>query len=147
MRDVSVCRTGWHRRTKRSAEIRFVAQIADRHLGLGAGYAAGVAIDPKTDDLITLTNPDLCAGGYEGRMTVFTKPYKIKTGHSIIVGQNCSGGLRLSADSTKVFILDEDFAGINPIVLQRSFPDGKHLGYYGEGQSISVTTIPNTLPN
>jgi hypothetical protein len=117
------------------------------HLGLGPAYMEGVVVDPKTDDLVTLTNPDLCAGGIEGRMTVFPKPYKRATGRSHVVGQSCSTGLRLSADSSTVFVLDQDFAGINLFVLQRSFPDGRPEGSYRGGQSSSVTTIPNTLPN
>lgn len=117
------------------------------HLGLGPAYMEGVVVDPKTDDLITLTNPDLCAGGVEGLMTVFPKPYRRATGQSHIVGQSCSTGLRLSADSKTVFVLDQDFAGIAMFVLQRSFPDGKPEGSYRAGHATSVTTIPNTLPN
>jgi hypothetical protein len=116
-------------------------------LGLGPAYMAGLVVDPKTDDLVTLTNPDLCAGGREGLMTVFPKPYRVETGRSHIVGQNCSGGLRLSADSSTVFVLDQSIAGVGLYVLQRSFPDGRPEGSYRNGQSSSVTTIPNTLPN
>jgi hypothetical protein len=116
-------------------------------LGLGAAYMEGVVVDPKTDDLVTLTNPDLCAGGVEGLMTVFPKPYRRETGQPHVVGQNCSTGLRLSADSKSVFVLDQDFAGIAMYVLQRSFPDGRPEGSYRAGHASSITTIPNTLPN
>jgi hypothetical protein len=34
-------------------------------LGLGVAYLGGVVVDPKTDDLVTLTNPDWCAGGID----------------------------------------------------------------------------------
>lgn len=117
------------------------------HLGLGFAYMEGVVVDPKTDDLVTLTNPDLCAGGVEGLMTVFPKPYRRATGRSHVVGQSCSTGLRLSADSSTVFVLDQDFAGISMFVLQWSFPDGRPEGAYRNGQASSITTIPNTLPN
>jgi len=117
------------------------------HLQQEDGYAAGLAIDPKTDALIVLNNPDLCAGGEEGRMTIYGKPYRAKTARVHDVGKNCSGGIRLNADSTIVFVLDQDFAGVNSFVLQRSFPDGGRLGEYRGGESNSITTIPNTLPN
>ena len=116
-------------------------------LGLGYAYTAGLVVDPKTDDLVALTNPDLCAGGVEGLMTIYTKPYRAKTARSVLVGRNCSGGLRLNADSTIVFVLDDNIGGGSPSVLQRSFPGGRHMGVYGSGQSTSITTIPNTLPN
>src|ERR1700730_9904845 len=38
-----------------------------------AGYGAGIAVDPKTDDLVVLDDPSLCAGGAEGRMTIYPK--------------------------------------------------------------------------
>jgi hypothetical protein len=117
------------------------------HLGLGNAYAAGLVVEPKTDELVALTNPGLCAGGPEGLMTIFPKPYHWTNRRSRIIGENCSGGLRLNADSTVVFVLDEDFAGAHQRVLQRSFPDGRHMGAYNGGISTSMTTIPNTLPN
>jgi len=116
-------------------------------LGLGEAGMEGVVVDPKTDDLVTLTNPDGCAGGVEGLMTIFPKPYRRETGVSHVVGQNCSFGLRLSADSKHVFVLDQSFAEVHQYVLQRSFPDGKPEASYRAGHSGSVTTIPNTLPN
>ena len=108
---------------------------------------AGLAIDPKTDDLITLDNPDECAGGIEGLMTIYPKPYQKATGFSKHVGVNCSGGLRLSADSSIVFVGDEDVSGTFFWILQRSFPDGKNLGVYHGGNTDGMTTLPNTLPN
>jgi len=116
-------------------------------LGLGPAYMEGVVVDPKTDDLVTLTNPDLCAGGVEGLMTIFPKPYRRETGISHVVGRNCSTGLRLSADSKTVFVLDESVSGGGYYVLQRSFPDGVPGGSYHSGLATSITTIPNTLPN
>jgi hypothetical protein len=111
------------------------------------GYVAGLAIDPKTDDLIVLDDPDLCAGGVEGRMTIYPKPYSKMTGRSLVVGQNCSGGLRLNADSTIVYVGDQDVSGSFTYILQRSYPDGRHMGSYHGGSPGGFTTIPNTLPN
>jgi hypothetical protein len=123
------------------------SQCKTLDLGLGSAYMDGVVVDPKTDDLVTLTNPDLCAGGVEGLMTIFPKPYRRETGRSHVVGHNCSFGLRLSADSKKVFVLDESVDGGTSYVLQRSFPDGVPEGTYHGGQPTSITTIPNALPN
>ncbi len=116
-------------------------------LGLGSASMDGLVVDPKTDDLVTLTDPDLCAGGIEGLMSIFPKPYRRETGRSHIIGQNCSFDLRLSADSKTVFILDEGVDGGTSHILQRSFPDGVPGGSYHGGQPDSITTIPNTLPN
>ncbi|HEY5096368.1 MAG TPA: SBBP repeat-containing protein [Candidatus Eremiobacteraceae bacterium] len=116
-------------------------------LGLGEAGMEGVVVDPKTDDLVTLTNPDACAGGVEGLMTIFPKPYRRETGMSHVVGRNCSTGLRLSADSKTVFVLDESVDEGGFYILQRSFPDGLPEGSYHGGQPGTVTTVPNTLPN
>jgi len=116
-------------------------------------YTAGVVVDPKTDDLVTLDNPDLCAGGNEGRMTVYPKPYRAKTAHSVVLGGNCTGGIRLNADSTLVFYLDESVSGGFTYIDSSTFPQGQPLGIYSEGGSFGgpgpggFTTIPNTLPN
>jgi hypothetical protein len=115
-------------------------------LGLGTAYTGGVVVDPKTDDLVTHTNPDWCAGGVEGLMTIFPKPYRRGTGQSHVIGRNCSTVLRLSADSKIVFVNDFSLNG-KSFVLQRSFPDGLPEGSYRDVEPISFTTIPNTLPN
>jgi len=112
-----------------------------------SGGYSGVVIDPKTDDLVTLDNPDECAGGIEGRMTVYPKPYQKATGRSHDLNANCSGGIKLSADSSTVFVGDQDVSGSFTFILQRSFPDGRDEGSYMEGQPSGFTTIPNTLPN
>lgn len=117
------------------------------HLTPGSTAVAGMAIDPKTDDLILLDNPDECAGGVEGRMTIYTKPYGRHSGRSHDLGANCSGGLRLNATSTIVFVGDQDVSGSFTFVLQRSYPDGRDLGVYNDGDPGAMTTIPNTLPN
>src|SRR5690242_1180725 len=93
-----------------------------------SGGYSGLIIDPKTDDLVTLDNPDECAGGIEGRMIVYPKPYQKATGRSHDLGANCSGGIKLSSDSSTVFVGDEDVSGSFTFILQRSFPDGRDEG-------------------
>jgi hypothetical protein len=116
-------------------------------------YVAGLAIDPKTDSLITLDNPDLCAGGDEGRMTIYPKPYNGNTATSVVLGGNCTGGLRLSSDSTLVFYGDESVSGGFSYIDSSTYPAGKHRGVYSEGGSFGgqgpggFTTVPNSLPN
>jgi hypothetical protein len=111
------------------------------------GYAAGIAIDPKTDDLLVLSDPDYCAGGIEGRLTTFSKPYERAAGRSLNLGRNCSGTLRLDATSSIVFIGDEGVAGPPTFILQYRYPDGKPLGAFGGGEPGGFITIPNRLPN
>lgn len=111
------------------------------------GYVAGLAIDPKTDDLIVLDDPSSCAGGSEGRMTIYPKPYHKNTGRSRVIGRSCSGTLRLNADSTLVFVEDQSVSGGYTFILQRTYPDGRPLGVYTGGSPAGMTTIPNTLPN
>src|SRR5215472_2926834 len=89
------------------AEIAAGSQTCTKlDLKQGGGYAAGIVVDPVTDDLVTLDDPDLCAGGAEGRMTVYPKPYNKATGTSRVLGFECSSGLRLSADSKYVYLGD-----------------------------------------
>lgn len=111
------------------------------------GYVAGVAIDPKTDALITLDDPSLCAGGEEGRMTVYPKPYNQSTGRSRDIGMNCTGGLWLNGDSTIVFTNDEDVSGSFSFILQRSFPGGGDMGIYHGSNFAGLAPMPSTLPN
>ena len=112
-----------------------------------AGYVAGIAVDPKTDDLITLDDPSLCAGGEEGRMTIYSKPYNKLTGRSIDIGMNCSGGLWLNADATIVYTSDEDVSGSFGFILQRSFPDGGDMGIYHSRNTGGFAPMPGTLPD
>jgi hypothetical protein len=111
------------------------------------GYVAGLGVDPKTDDLIVLDDPSLCAGGAEGRMTIYPKPYQKTTGRSRVLGANCAGTLRLNATSTVVFVGDSSVSGGYSFILQRTYPDGRALGTYTNGNPAGFTTIPNTLPN
>jgi len=114
-----------------------------------SGYAAGVTVDPKTDDLLVLSDPDLCAGGNEGKLTIYHKPYDKVAGRSMVLGRNCSGGVRLNADSSVVLIGDEGVAGPPSFILQHTYPEGKQRGgYFGPGAGpAGFTTIPNSLPN
>jgi hypothetical protein len=111
------------------------------------GYVAGLAIDPKTDALITLENPGLCAGGEEGRMTIYPKPYNANNNTWHDIGVNCAEDMRLNRDSTIVFVGDHDASGVNSFILQHSYPDGRSMGAYHNGQPDGFTTIPNRLPN
>jgi hypothetical protein len=96
---------------------------------------------------VVLDDPDLCAGGTEGRMTIYPKPYSKQTSKSVVIGQNCTGGMRLNADSSVVYAADQDVSGSYSYILQRSYPDGRSMGAYFGGAAGGFTTIPNTLPN
>ena len=111
------------------------------------GYVAGLAIDPKTDDLVVLDDPGVCSGGIEGQMTIYRKPYKASTGHSVDLNGNCVGLIRLDADSRTVFALDRTAASGQAFVIQRSYPGGQGTSSYKDGSVSGFTTIPNTLPN
>ena len=111
------------------------------------GYVGGIVVDPKTDDLVVLDDPDLCAGGKEGRVTVYPKPYQKSTGHSVELGANCAGTIRLNAKSSMMFVGDESVSGGETYILQRGYPSGKPLGMYSGGDPAGFVTIPNTLPD
>ncbi|MBV9234116.1 MAG: hypothetical protein JO030_08745, partial [Candidatus Eremiobacteraeota bacterium] len=116
------------------------------------GYIAGVGVDPKTDDLIVVDNPDLCAGGYEGRMRIYSKPYGPKYTEHNLNANYCAGTFRLDASSTRIFVSDSTISDGYPVIDQRSYPDaadeGTYSGGYGSHGSFGgFTTIPNTLPN
>jgi hypothetical protein len=111
------------------------------------GYVAGVAVDPKTDDLIVLDDPDECAGGVEGRMTIYPKPYSRLTAHSVNLQGHCVGPMRLDATSKILFAFDATISGGRSYILQRSYPSGHVLGSYRRGNIFGITTIPNVLPN
>jgi hypothetical protein len=111
------------------------------------GYVAGLAVDPKTDDLLVLDDPDLCAGGVEGRLTIYPKPYQKDTGTSHDLGGICAGGIRLDATSSTLFMADQDVSGSFPFIRQRGYPDLGDMGTYNGGGMSGFTTIPNTLPN
>jgi hypothetical protein len=111
------------------------------------GYVAGLAIDPKTDDLVVLDDPGFCSGGIEGQMTIYPKPYKASTGRSVDLDGSCVGLMRLDAASRTVFAIDRTFASGPTFVIQRSYPGGQGTSTYKDGSVSGFTTIPNTLPN
>ena len=118
------------------------------------GYLGGIGIDPKTDDLIVVDNPDLCAGGLEGEMLVYPKPYGHLLSHRKNLNANyCAGTFRLNAASTTIFVSDATISAGYPLIDQRSYPAGADEGTYQVGSFGSsgyfggFTTIPNTLPN
>lgn len=106
-----------------------------------SGYAAGIAVDPGTDDLIVVDNPSTCAGGLEGRMRIYTRPYNDKNviTHSLRT-EFCAGTIRL--DATAHYILDSDIG-----IEQRLYPSGHGMNAYHPYTNGGFTTIPNRLPN
>ena len=110
------------------------------------GYVAGLAVDPKTDDLIVFDDPGVCAGPPEGRITIYPKPYKSATGRSRVLGGSCPGMLRLNADSSIVFYYEQDPSG-SLFIRQSTYPGGHDLSGYKGPSPGGFTTIPNTLPN
>jgi hypothetical protein len=124
------------------------------HLRRQNGYVGGVGVDPKTDDLIVIDNPGLCAGGLEGRMIVYPKPYEPGTSHRRDLGANyCAGTFRLNSTSSLIFVSDATVSAGYPLIDQSTYPKGKRKGYYQSspsgysGSFGGFTTIPNTLPN
>ncbi|MBV9718364.1 MAG: hypothetical protein JOZ77_03540 [Candidatus Eremiobacteraeota bacterium] len=112
------------------------------------GYPGGLAFDPKSGALLVMDNPDQCAGGVEGRLTIYPKPYKNETARSVVLGANyCAFGLRLNASSTLLLYGDLDSNLVNRIVQQRTYPKLAPAGQYSGGSVGGFTTIPNTLPN
>jgi hypothetical protein len=118
-----------------------------RHLVLESGYVGGIAVDPKSDDLLVLDDPDECAGGYEARLSVYPVPYGSITGSVHELNANCSGGLRLNASSTLLFYGDESVSGSYGYIRQATYPAGEDTGVYSGGDPAGFTTIPNRLPN
>ncbi|MBV8147617.1 MAG: hypothetical protein JO092_00835 [Candidatus Eremiobacteraeota bacterium] len=112
------------------------------------GYVGGVAVDPNTDDLITLDNPDDCAGGIEARMRIYSKPYG-SGGVTVrdLDATYCGSGLRLDATSSHAFFGDASVSGGYGFIQQRTFPEGQGTGIYGNGSPGGFTTIPAGLPN
>ncbi|HEY1654266.1 MAG TPA: hypothetical protein VGF86_04045 [Candidatus Tumulicola sp.] len=111
-----------------------------------SGYAVAIGVDPKTDDLIVVDDPNECAGKHDGRMTIYPKPYKSRTGHSVDLNGNCIiAFFRLDATSSTLFAFNQN--GPVADIIQRSYPSGKALGSYENGGFSGMTTLPNTLPN
>lgn len=123
------------------------------HLRATRGYIAGVGVDPKTDALIVVDDPDDCAGGIEGRMVIYPKPYEQRTSiRRILNATYCSGTFRLDANSTHIFYSDASVSDGIPIIDDARYPTAKWegqywLGYYSSQNFSGITTIPNRLPN
>ena len=124
------------------------------HLRAERGYAAGVGVDPKTDDLIVVDDPDFCAGGIEGRMIIYPKPYEQRTSRRRILETTyCSGTFRLDATSKLIFYQDATVSAAFPLIEESTYPGGHFLGTYQSSPSGysgyfgGITTIPNALPN
>lgn len=119
-----------------------------------SGYVAGLGIDPNNDELIVMDDPDLCAGGTEGRIRIYPKPYRRDDAKTRILGATyCASELRLDAGARHIFYEDATVSAGIPIFDESSFPSGKSVGqywegYFGSGDYFSgITTIPNSLPN
>jgi len=139
---------GWGTHFPGIWEIPAGSQGSCEHLDLKYSQGpSGLAVDPKTDDLITLDNPSQCAGGEEGRMIIYPKPYQEETAQVHVLGGNCTSGLKLNADSTIVFYGDGDVCGCNFFIRQSTYPDGHPMHAYYGGVPGGWTTIPNSLPN
>jgi hypothetical protein len=123
------------------------------HLRASRGYIAGVGVDPNTDDLIVVDDPDLCAGGLEGRMVIYPRPYEQRTSRRHVLNATyCAGTFRLDAGSTHILYGDATVSAGEPIIDQARYPSGKSEGqywegYFGSGGFSGFTTIPNRLPN
>ncbi|MFY9859537.1 MAG: hypothetical protein WA668_07390 [Candidatus Cybelea sp.] len=119
------------------------------HLGRKSD-PGGIGIDPKTDDLILIDNPGYCAGGDEGRMTIYPKPYAnaTSTTHHLHAG-DCAGGFRLDATSTHIYVSDSTIDESYPLIDVRTYPDGKGHGAYEDYSAYlgGFTLIPSALPN
>jgi len=119
------------------------------------GYPVGLGVDPKTDDLI-VEDWVGCAGGDEGRITVYDRPYGLQVVAKHFLHASCPSGFRLDATSSKILVLDS-LDGVRADhrvhgcgiawVDQRSYPEARGHTTYTEGCARAVTTIPNTLPN
>ncbi|HEY2475631.1 MAG TPA: hypothetical protein VGI19_12645, partial [Candidatus Cybelea sp.] len=110
----------------------------------------GIGIDPKTDDLIVVDNPGECAGGDEGRMTIYPKPYAAGTSiERHLHAQYCAGGFRLDKTSTHIYVSDSTVDESYPLIDVRSYPDGKGRGAYSDYSAYlgGFTIVPSALPN
>lgn len=115
------------------------------------GYAGGVGVDPNTDDLIVIDNPDECAGGYEGRMTIYPKPYRAtKFTQANLNATYCGGTFRLDKGSKHIYVSDSTVSAGWPLYDERSYPTGAGNGYYSTnygGETGGFTPLPSALPN
>jgi hypothetical protein len=123
------------------------------HLRTELGYPADVAVDPRTDDLIVIDNPNFCAGGLEGRMIIYPRPYRQRNSVRRVLGATyCAGTVRLDARSEHIFEADATVSAGFPLIDGARYPSAKGVGVYKDGnysgdQFAGFTTVPNTLPN
>lgn len=112
-----------------------------------SGYAAGIAVDPQTDDLIVVSDPGACSGGIEGQMTIYRKPYAQRTARSADLNGRCVGLVRLNGSSGEIFAFDRTSAFAHADVIGRSYPQGSGDATYRHKYVGGFTTLPNVLPN
>lgn len=112
------------------------------------GTAAGIAIDPSTNDLIVGDNPRSCRRPGDGRLIVYPPPYGRNGTIYRLSGVGCAGLFRLDAGTTgetHIFMLDAN--GGWPQIDQLRFPGMTFEGSYAGGIPSVPTTLPNVLPN
>ena len=110
------------------------------------GVIGGIGIDPATDDLIVIDNPDSCSGSGDGRMTIYTPPYSPKTATQVNLNASyCAGTFRLDAAAQNMFLLDAN--GSAAQIDELSYPEGQSEGVYSGGTPGAFVTLPNSLPN
>jgi hypothetical protein len=121
------------------------------------GYNAGLAVDPKTDDLVVFYDPDLCAGGNEAEMDVYRKPYGQSAPTMRNLNGNCAYMLRFGPDARHVYFIDNGPTlsrrngrpnDSDTHISQRNYPGGHSDSEYRDPLfAAGVATIPNELPN
>lgn len=123
------------------------------HLRAVRGYIGGIGVDPTTDDLIVVDDPDFCAGGIEGRMIIYPRPLAQRTSvRRVLYANYCSGTIRLDAGASHIFYSDATVSAGYPLVEQARYPSGKwegtyENGYYSGGNFAGFTVMPNGVPN
>ncbi len=110
------------------------------------GILGGIGIDPATDDLIVIDNPNSCDGSGDGRMTIYAPPYSPKTATQVDLNTSyCAGTFRLDAASQNMFLMDANGSGAQ--IDELTYPGGKSEGVYSGGTPGAFITLPNSLPN
>ncbi len=123
------------------------------HLRKSRGYIGGIGVEPTTDNLIVVDDPDLCAGGIEGRMVIYPKPYEQRTSvRRILYANYCSGTIRLDGGASHIFYGDATVSDGFPLIEQARYPSGKwegtyEDGYYSGGNFAGFTVMSNGAPN
>ncbi len=110
------------------------------------GILGGIGVDPATDDLIVIDNPNSCNGSGDGRMTIYAPPYSPKTATQVDLNASyCAGKFRLDAASQNMFLMDSDDGGAQ--IDEFTYPGGRSEGVYSGGTPGAFITLPNSLPN